>query len=526
MNVFLLYRNRDFKLPSKLPVQSESLTQDLELPIIFEAMACDDPFILETVRSVILSGLSDVTDIQYRQLILKDCLAYPNEVKALYNLSCEAVLNEKNKHMGIFRDAPRYVLEGSVKALELFVPMLASLAQMAQAPAPVWHSEGFTRFFQMIREELSESYLTDMEQYLKRLKFPGGILVSTGLGKRLRSEHYTLHDLPDKKRSLKELLFGKREETYGFTIADRDESGYRILSELNDESVKDIANTVSQSCDHVRSFFMALKRELSFYIGCINLQEQLSDIGASFSFPEAYPKGTEVFSCRNLYNISLALQLKKNIEGNTISGDGRQLIIVTGANQGGKTTFLRSMGQSYLMLQSGMFVPGDFFGASIGTVYTHFKREEDETMKSGKLDEELERMSRIVDYIAPGSLLLMNESFAATNEQEGSEIALQVVSALTDRGIRVIFVSHFYKFSSTVFGQHSPKHLFLRAERQEDGSRSYRLSVGEPLTTGFGEDIYYKVFGKEAVRLSPTVLSCDTENREALPPDPGSVPRP
>lgn len=497
MNVYLLFRNRDFKLPSKLPVQSESLVQDLELPILFQAMARDDPFILETVRSVILCSLSDIEDIRYRQSVLEDCLAYQNEVKALYQLSCEAVQNEKNKHMGIFSDTPRYVLEGSVKTLELFVPMLSTLAGIARSSTPAWRSEGFSRFFQMIREELSASYLTNMERYLKRLKFTNGILVSTGLGKRLKADHYTLHNLPDKKRGLKEFLFGKKEETYSFTIADRDESGYRILSELNDEGVKEIASTVSQACDHVRAFFMALKRELSFYVGCINLQNQLADAGTGISFPETTSNGMYSLTCQNLYNISLALQLNRKIEGNTVNGDGRQLVIVTGANQGGKTTFLRSIGQAYLMFQSGMFIAGDSFSAAMGTVFTHFKREEDSAMKSGKLDEELERMSHIIETITPGSLLLMNESFAATNEQEGSEIAMQVVTALLDKGIRIIFVSHFYKFARACFGRRSEHYLFLRADRQDDGSRSYRLTVGEPLTTGFGEDIYYKIFGEE-----------------------------
>lgn len=202
-------------------------------------------------------------------------------------------------------------------------------------------------------------------------------------------------------------------------------------------------------------------------------------------------------TCQNLYNISLALQLNRKIEGNTVNGDGRQLVIVTGANQGGKTTFLRSIGQAYLMFQSGMFIAGDSFSAAMGTVFTHFKREEDSAMKSGKLDEELERMSHIIETITPGSLLLMNESFAATNEQEGSEIAMQVVTALLDKGIRIIFVSHFYKFAQACFSRRAEQYLFLRADRQDDGSRSYRLTVGEPLTTGFGEDIYYKIFGEE-----------------------------
>ena len=66
----------------------------------------------------------------------------------------------------------------------------------------------------------------------------------------------------------------------------------------------------------------------------------------------------------------------------------------------------------------------------VSGIFTHFIREEDATMMSGRLDEELRRMSAIADQISPHCLMLFNESFAATNEREGSEIGRQVVRAL------------------------------------------------------------------------------------------------
>jgi DNA mismatch repair ATPase MutS len=69
-------------------------------------------------------------------------------------------------------------------------------------------------------------------------------------------------------------------------------------------------------------------------------------------------------------------------------------------------------------------------------------------MDKGKLDEELDRMSIIIDQVSPGALLLANESFASTNEREGSEIARQVIRALTEDGIRIVFVTHQYDLAS------------------------------------------------------------------------------
>jgi DNA mismatch repair ATPase MutS len=116
-------------------------------------------------------------------------------------------------------------------------------------------------------------------------------------------------------------------------------------------------------------------------------------------------------------------------------------------------------------------------------------------MESGKLDEELSRMSEIVGHVAPHSLVLLNESFAATNEREGSEIARQVVKALAEKGVEIVFVTHLYEFAGGLFEANQQNALFLRAERRDDGTRTYKIIAGKPLQTSYGEDLYGTVFG-------------------------------
>jgi DNA mismatch repair ATPase MutS len=115
-------------------------------------------------------------------------------------------------------------------------------------------------------------------------------------------------------------------------------------------------------------------------------------------------------------------------------------------------------------------------------------------MKSGKLDEELNRMSDIVDQLTPNSMVLFSESFAATNEREGSEIARQIISALLEKSIKVFFVTHLYEFAHGFYDKKMENAIFLRAERQPDGGRTFKLSEGEPLQTSYGEDLYNKIF--------------------------------
>ena len=156
------------------------------------------------------------------------------------------------------------------------------------------------------------------------------------------------------------------------------------------------------------------------------------------------------------------------------------------------------------MMQCGMFVPAESFTAELcAGIFTHYKREEDSTMESGKFDEELARMSEIADRVTPDSLVLFNESFASTNEREGSEIARQIVRALLDRRVKVFFVTHQYDFARGFFDRHMRDALFLRAERLPDGTRTFQLAEGRPLETSYGEDLYREVFGAGAAAPAP-----------------------
>ena len=107
-------------------------------------------------------------------------------------------------------------------------------------------------------------------------------------------------------------------------------------------------------------------------------------------------------------------------------------------------------------------------------------------------------MSEIADHLIPDSMLLFNESFAATNEREGSEIARQIVSALIEKGFKIFFVSHQYTFASGFQAKKQKSTLFLRAQRENDGTRTFKLVEAEPLETSYGEDLYNQILGERS----------------------------
>jgi hypothetical protein len=501
MKAFLLFRNHDFDPEQKLPWSEGTLMPDLALDILFSGMASRDEFLFSVAKAVILSSLdNDLDTILYRQSILKDCLRNPDIVRELYALAVEGVQCDRKCTWGIFSRYPAAVLGRAIDLLQYLIEVLKKLRTVAEHSAVKFESEGLRTLFAMLPAELSDDYFGTIRDHLKELKFRAGVLISADLGQGNKGKNYVLREPLKKQHWLIAWLqhvLGIREPGYTFFLDPRDENGAKALSELNERGINLVADALAQSTDHILNFFKMLRTELAFYVGCLNLQEQLAKKGEPICFPVPAPGCERRHSSRGLDDVCLSLRLLQRVVGNDVNADRKDLVIITGANQGGKSTFLRSIGVAQLMMQAGVFVSAESFSANIcSNLFTHYKREEDATMKSGKFDEELKRMSAIVDRLTPNSMLLFNESFAATNEREGSEIAGQIVTSLIDKGFKVFFVTHQYTFAQGFYEQKTNETAFLRAERKSDGTRTFKLVEAEPLKTSYGEDLYNQIFAE------------------------------
>ena len=497
----------DLDRNADLPWNADALTTDLALETLFTAMARDDDCIFEVARKLVLDGVTgDLDTIRYRQAVLGDCLDHAAVVRALYAIAVEGAAMGSRHYLGSFMmQHPDSVLRWSIETLEDLLGPIVRLRKLADSHAHEFVSEGWTRFFAAVRDELSDAHIAEFRRHLAQLRFRHGVLLSAGLGTGNKGAGYVLHLAPPPdpwlmrlRRKLLPWLFGPEPEVHRFALDPRDESGFKALGNLKNRGIAIAAGVLGHSAEHVRSFFGALQAELGFYVGCVNLHEHLAAKGEPLCRPEPVPADECRLSCRGLYDVCLTLRLTQRVVGNDIDADDKDLIVITGANQGGKSTFLRSVGLAQLMMQCGMFVPAVAFRASVcDGLFTHYKREEDAGMESGKLDEELGRMSAIVDHLTPNPVILFNESFAATNEREGSEIARQIVSALLEKRIRTVFVTHLYAFAQGVYETNAGNILFLRAGREADGTRTFRLIEGQPLQTSFGDDLYGRVFGDQ-----------------------------
>lgn len=495
MKAYLLHEKEDFDFGSKPPPNHEDLIQDLELTTLLQAMALGDKVLFDVSRSVMLAGLGNPAAILYRQHVLADCMAQPEIIREMYAIAVAAI-EDKRGLWGYSSQYPSSILSAAVRQLEALILRLRDLRRIADSHAEKFRSEGLASFFRTLERELDDDYFETLGRHLRQLRFRGGELISAELDRDNSGISFVLRSTANARRSWKQHVGIGSRSSYSFSISPRDEGGAQALSDLTSRGINLVANAAAQSADHISSYFTMLRAELGFYVSCLNLRDQLMARDEPVTFPVPAAPCPWELSCSDLRDASLALRIEDRVVGNDVDARGKPLVIITGANSGGKSTFLRSIGQAQLMMQCGMFVAAGTFRASVcEKVFTHFIREEDPTMNSGRLDEELSRMSRIADQVSPHCLMLFNESFAATSEREGSEIGRQVVRALLEAEIRVFFVTHQFDFAESFRLQHADSTLFLRAERQSDGRRNFKLAVAEPLPTSYGEDIYYRIGG-------------------------------
>jgi hypothetical protein len=498
MKVHLLYPARDFDWAAGPPAGHEDLTQDLELNTLLDAMAAGDKFLRGVSGKVLLASLDDPDQIRYRQQVLADCLTQPDVIRQMYTVAVGAL--EDKRHLwggygGSYQNASSN-LSGAVSHLGAYVARLRQLRQITDSRAGTFRSDGLRALFATVQHELDDEYFQEISDHLRQLRFRAGVLISARLDRDNSGTGFVLRAPAGPRRRWTERLGIGPRTAYSFTIAPRDDAGAQILSDLTSRGINLVANAAAQSADHIGSYFTMLKAELGFYVGCLNLAERLAAKGAPVTVPDPARPSSLTFSCTDLRDACLELQSPAPAVGNDVQGGGKPLVIITGANSGGKSTFLRSVGVAQLMMQCGLFVTAKSYQADVARgIFTHFIREEDSGMTSGRLDDELRRMSAIAGQAGPHALVLFNESFAGTNEREGAEIGYQVVRALLEAQIKVFFVTHRYAFADRFHSEHAPATLFLRAGRQPDGRRNYKLTVKDPLPTSFGEDLYYRLGG-------------------------------
>ncbi|PKY09613.1 hypothetical protein B1757_14100 [Acidithiobacillus marinus] len=252
----------------------------------------------------------------------------------------------------------------------------------------------------------------------------------------------------------------------------------------------------AQSLEVARYPFMALdilerERELQFYLAYLGYIAPLKRLGLPFSIPQLQI-GKDTIQAEQTFDLALAISLMEEssrqvVVNNIDLSEGEKIFVVTGPNQGGKTTFARTFGQIHHLAGLGCPVPGKNTHLCLcDGIYTHFSYREDINAGHGKLEEDLLRLHENLKKATNSSIFILNELFDSTTYEDALYLSEQIIHKLLKKNSLTVWVTFIdalasispsvVSLMSMVDSQDLSKRTFKICRKPADGL-AYALSL-------------------------------------------------
>ncbi len=247
-------------------------------------------------------------------------------------------------------------------------------------------------------------------------------------------------------------------------------------------------------CEHWRNFLdttlRVFDREIQFYLAYLDYIAGPKYAGLPFCYPRvsATDKTIAVYGGFDLALASKLVGQSQSVIANDVSLQGAErIIIVSGPNQGGKTTFARAFGQLHYLASLGVPIPGRKARLFLpDRIFTHFEREEHIQNLRGKLQDDLIRLRAMLEQATGNSLVVMNEVFASTTLNDAvflSRAIMEELLALDLLCVCVTFIDELATLGpstvsmvSTVVPENPAQRTFKIVRRPADGL-AYAMSI-------------------------------------------------
>ena len=506
---------------------------DLGLDEIVAAFTSDRDHQKE-IRNLFSRLPRDPNVITYRQAVLEDLLANPELAERFAALLPVIDSLFVSAHR-LEREMP-WLHEVVWRAGELqnIIDCFEGLGEILLLVEGRIRSEGLRRLQEEVRQAQSDpkyqSLVKELPGLLSKLRSSASITIGVNLDASLRPVQATLlsvHEKPFTDQSLLNQLFGTRTDREGIAplhSVPRKVEGpfsspidpmlvplFADLAKVLEKTAIPIADRLNQYASLHGQLFTNLREALIFYLGATRFIRRFRELGLDMCRPEITPASKRRCEVKDSYNVHLLLKQLSAAAGTPSAivrndihmGPEAGILILTGPNRGGKTTFMQGVAVVHILAQVGCYVPGKQAVVSpLDHLLTHFPVEEKPESDAGRFGEEAMRLGKIFEQVTHHSLVLLNETLSSTSFSESLYLAQDLVQILRRIGARAIYATHLHELANRVDELNnlvpgdskiiSVVSSPIEADVQANGGeaiRSYRLEVRPPLGQSYAREI-------------------------------------
>ncbi|MBQ8254099.1 MAG: hypothetical protein IJY94_01185 [Clostridia bacterium] len=249
------------------------------------------------------------------------------------------------------------------------------------------------------------------------------------------------------------------------------------------ELMKKLKAFKSEFLSYYRPNIVYYRKEIEFYLTMLDFTDRIREAG----IPLTYPTVGEgrIISISEAYDVSLLAKGETNIVPNDISFTTEEpFYFLTGANGGGKTTYLRTVGIAVLMFLLGCPVACRSATISdISSIFAHFPRDE-RFDGSGRFVEENNRVNSILENMDENSLVLLNETYSTTNEENAVKMTEKLANELWEKRIFGLYITHQHGL-----GESEIPYLNVLIDLNDENRRTYKIARQKSVGGSYAKDI-------------------------------------